>query len=152
MKKICIICSSGGHLEEVKQLNKVIEKYNCYFVTTRTGATIKDKNYKYLIEDFDRKNIIKFFIKLIYMFIEQKKIFKLENPDIILTTGAGLVLPTCFFAKLHRKKIIYIESYARIKKLSKTGLLMYKFADKFIVQREELFSKYPKSIYGGVIF
>ena len=152
MKKICIICSSGGHLEEVKQLNKVIQKYDCYFVTTRTDATKNDKNYKYLINDFDRRNIFKYFIKLLSMFKEQKKIFKAENPDVILTTGAGLVLPTCLFAKMKKKKIIYIESYARIKKLSKTGLLMYNFADKFIVQRKELLDKYPKSIYGGVIF
>ena len=38
MKKICLIASSGGHLEEINQLNDVINKYNCYYVVTNTDA------------------------------------------------------------------------------------------------------------------
>ena len=51
-----------------------------------------------------------------------------------------------------RKKIIYIESFARVDNASLTGKLFYKIADVFIVQWEELLKIYPKAIYGGGIF
>ena len=152
MKKICLIASSGGHLEEINQLNDVINKYNCYYVVTNTDAAKQNKKYKYFIKDFNRKNKFVYFLRLIYMFIEQLIIFLREKPDIILTTGAGLVIPTCLYAKIFRKKIIFIESFARMDDLSKTGKFLYKISDLFIVQWESLTKKYDKAIYGGGIF
>lgn len=152
MKKICLIASSGGHLEEINQLNDVINKYNCYYVVTNTDAAKQNKKYKYFIKDFNRKNKFVYFLRLIYMFIEQLIIFLREKPDIILTTGAGLVIPTCLYAKMFRKKIIFIESFARMDDLSKTGKFLYKISDLFIVQWESLTKKYDKAIFGGGIF
>lgn len=152
MKKICLIASSGGHLEEIEQLKDVINRYNVYFVVTKTKATINNKKYKYLIKDFNRKNIIIYMISFVYMFLQQIKIFIREKPDIILTTGAGLVIPTCIISKIFGRKIICIESYARISTPSKTGKILYKISDCFIIQRKELKKFYPDAIYGGCIF
>ncbi len=57
-----------------------------------------------------------------------------------------------FLAKLFGKKLIYIESFARVYDGSKTGKLLYKYADLFIVQWESLKEVYPKAIYGGSIY
>ena len=149
--KICLIASSGGHLEEINHIN-INKKHEVYYVVTKTPNTIKDGKYKYLISDFNRKNPVCNFFRIIRMFYEQLKIFKKEKPDIIITTGAGLVIPTCFFAKIFRKKIIFFESLARINSMSKTGKILYHISDLFIVQNKELLKKYPKSIYGGWIF
>lgn len=151
MLKICFIASSGGHLEEINQL-KINKEYNSYYVVTKTPATEKNHKYRYLIHDFNRKGILKFIFRIFKMFIEQYNIFIKEKPDVIITTGAGLVIPTCIYAKIFNKKIIYIESLARIDTVSKTGKIMYKISDLFIVQNEELLSKLPKAIYGGWIF
>lgn len=151
-KKICFIASSGGHLEEICQLKKVIDMYDNYFVVTDTLATKKSSKYKYRISDFDRTNKIRFLIHFISMFLEQMKIFVKEKPDIIITTGAGLVIPTCLIAKILKKKIIYIESFARVSTPSKTGKFIYKICDLFIIQREDLKQFYPKAINGGEIF
>ena len=149
--KICFIASSGGHLEEINHLT-INDKHDIYYVVTKTPNTMKDKKYKYLICDFDRKNMMHYIIRVFKMFCEQWKIFKKENPDIIITTGAGLVIPTCLYAKLFHKKIIFIESLARIHSMSKTGRILYKISDLFIVQNEELTKKFPKAVYGGWIF
>lgn len=61
-----------------------------------------------------------------------------EKPDVILTTGAAVAIPMCVIGKLFRKKVIYIESFARMTTPNKTGLLIYKFADLFIIQWEAL--------------
>ena len=53
---------------------------------------------------------------------------------------------------INKKKIIYIESFARVDEASLTGKLMYPIADKFIVQWEEMLKLYPKAVYGGAIY
>ncbi|WP_191976308.1 hypothetical protein [Limosilactobacillus reuteri] len=51
-----------------------------------------------------------------------------------------------------KKKVIYIESFARITTPSLTGKILYHFADLFIVQWKELLKVYPKAKYFGGIF
>jgi UDP-N-acetylglucosamine:LPS N-acetylglucosamine transferase len=75
-----------------------------------------------------------------------------EKPDTIISTGALVTFPICLLGKLMRKRIIYIESFARVDTASLTGKLMYRIADLFIVQWEELLKIYPKAMYGGGIF
>ena len=51
-----------------------------------------------------------------------------------------------------KKKVIFIESFARVDGSSLTGKLMKKVADLYIVQWEELLQFVPNAIYGGGIF
>ena len=85
-------------------------------------------------------------------FVQQLFIFLKERPDVVITTGAGLAIPTCIYAKLFKKKVVYIESFARINSVNKTGKLIYKYADLFIVQWETLLEFYPNATYGGWIY
>lgn len=151
-KKVCLIASSGGHLEQIKQLKEVINRYDCFYVVTRTKATETMKNKKYIVSDMVRKNKFVLLLRMMRMFIEQFVIFIKERPDIIVTTGAGVVVPMCVIAKLFKRKVIYIESFARINTPNKTGLFIYKFADLFIIQWEELRGFYPNAVYGGSIY
>jgi polysaccharide biosynthesis protein len=75
-----------------------------------------------------------------------------KKPDIIISTGALVTYPICLLGKILGKKIVYIESFARVDKASLTGKLMYKIADLFIVQWKELLNIYPNAVYGGGIF
>lgn len=151
-KKVCLIASAGGHLEQIRQLKEVINKYETYYVVPKIKATEKMSEKKYLVDDMLRTNKIKFMIRFLKMCFQQLFIFIKEKPDVILTTGAGVAIPTCVIGKLCGKKIIYIESFARINSPNKTGLLIYKFADLFIVQWESLLEFYPNAIYGGWIY
>ena len=75
-----------------------------------------------------------------------------EQPDVVITTGALLAFPFCLLAKLMGKKVVYIESFARVYDKSLTGKLVYPFADLFIVQWESMLKCYPKAVYTGGIF
>ncbi|RHR28710.1 polysaccharide biosynthesis protein [Clostridium sp. AF19-22AC] len=151
-KKVCFISSSGGHLEQIKQLKEVAEKYTHYYVLPKNSSTEKFSEYKYLVGDFYRKNRVQFVFRFIYTAIQQLAIFIKERPDIVITTGAGVVIPTCIYAHLFRKKLVYIESFARMTDLNETAKLLYKYADLFIVQWEELLQYCPKAVYGGWIY
>ncbi|WP_144631418.1 PssD/Cps14F family polysaccharide biosynthesis glycosyltransferase [Priestia megaterium] len=151
-KKICFVSSSGGHLEQIKQLKEVASQYECFYVVTRTKATEAMKNKKYIVSDLVRTNKFLSVIRMLKMMGEQLRIFLKEKPDVIITTGAAVAIPMCIIGKLFRKKVVYIESFARINTPNKTGKLIYKFADLFIIQWKELDDYYPNAIYGGWIY
>lgn len=150
--KICFTASSGGHLEEISRLDIIKSKYNVFLITEKNSfeeLEFCDKNY--YLPQINRKELL-FIFKFIYIFCKSLKIFLSENPDVVISTGALSTVPICLISKIFRKKIIYIESFARCNKPSLTGKIMYKFADVFIVQWEEMLEFFPKAIYGGGIF
>ena len=152
MKKICFICSSGGHFEQIKQLSAVRNKYEWFYVLTKTKSTECTKEKHYLVTFLGRTNKLNYLINIIIWFIEEFFIFVKERPDIVITTGAADAVPMCLIAKLFRRKLIYIETFARRHEPSKTGKFLYKYADVFIVQWKELLEYYPNAVYGGWIY
>lgn len=150
--KICLVASQGGHIEELWQLNILRERYDYFLVVPKTAWTEKLNCDKIFIHDLNRKNKLTKVLSAIRMFSEQLPILFQHSAKIIITTGAAVAIPICIYAKLMGKKVIYIESMARINSPSGTGKIMYKIADLFIVQWEELLQFYPNAIYGGVIY
>ena len=150
-KKVCFVASSGGHLEEISRLKEIARLYDSFLVTEKSDFKIEGFCEKcYHICQMNRKEI--FFVpKFIWMFWVAFKILSKERPEFIITTGALAAYPFCIIGKYYGSKIIYIESYARVKKPSLTGRLLYNFADLFIVQWEDMLELYPKSVLGGGI-
>ena len=54
--------------------------------------------------------------------------------------------------RLFGRKVIYIETIANIHTPSVSGKLMYKIANEFYIQWEELLEVYPNAIVGGCLF
>lgn len=151
--KICFIASSGGHWEELMCLREIAAENDCFFVTEKGGQAEEfgNKYPIYVLEKIDRKE--KHFLKNFFrLFRNSKKILREEEPDVVITTGALLAYPFCVRAKFMKKKVIYIESFARINELSLTGKLVYRLADDFVVQWPSLKEKYKKAKYFGGIF
>lgn len=150
--KICFVSSSGGHFEQLMCLKELMNKYESFIVTEKTfyNVNIDNKNVYYL-NQINRKEKF-FFVNFIVNSFKSIYLFAKEKPDLIITTGVLSVIPICILAKLFKKKIIYIESFAKINSPTKTGNLIYKFADLFIVQWENLLQFYPNAIYGGGIY
>ena len=148
-KKICLVASAGGHLKEILQLNKFYKKHNYYFVTfdRADGKSLSKKEKVHFITCPSRNPFL--FITNIFQSI---KIFLIEKPNIVISTGADAALATCYIAKLFGKKVIYIESFCRPTNPSITGRLVYPIADLFIYQWKELAKYYPKGKFGGSIF
>ena len=147
-KKLCMIASSGGHFEELSQLRALEENYDLFWVTEKTEYRQKADYYLAPTGSNDRKLILKMFGIL----RETLRFWRKEKPDGVVTTGALIAVPVCLLAKLCGKKVIYIESYARVKDASRAGKLMYKIADLFIYQWESLKDVYPKGVFGGSIY
>jgi beta-1,4-N-acetylglucosaminyltransferase len=151
--KICLVSSAGGHLAQIKQLIPIVEKYDYFIVTEKNRSTNSlNNNFKvyYLLQQ-ERKNIRFLFVFALNILLSLFYLVK-QRPDVIVSTGAGATIPLCLFGKLFGKKIIFIESFAKIKTPTLTGKLIYKIADKFYVQWEEMLKHYPKAEYRGKIY
>ena len=62
------------------------------------------------------------------------------------------MIPICLIAKFNRKKLIYIESYAKVSSGTETGHFLYKYADRFYIQWKALRKVYPDGRYVGGIY
>lgn len=155
MKNIIFISSTGGHLDELLQLKVLFKKYNSFIITEKTKSNnkLKEKynNVFYLVYG-TRKHIITYFFKFLFNIIKSFVLFLKIKPKMIVTTGTHTAVPMCYIAKLFRKKVIYIETFANRYSKTLAGKIIYPIADTFIVQWEEMLELYPKAKYFGSIY
>ena len=142
-QKVCLISSSGGHYEQLSMLRKLEEKYSIFWVTEKTDY---QSNADYYLPQTGSNDKLLIF-KLISMGCKTLSIWLKERPDVVITTGTLVAIPMCLLAKLLGKKVIYIESFARVRDCTRAGKLMYKFADLFIYQWEDLKEFYPNGVF-----
>ncbi|MBU2476466.1 hypothetical protein KKG83_03275 [Candidatus Micrarchaeota archaeon] len=148
--KLCIVCSTGGHLTEVILLAKdYYKKHEHFFVTFKRidSVELSRKHKVYFVVD-PKKNPLSF----MHDFLQSFFIFLKEKPDAVISTGAGVALPLLLIAKLMGKKTVYIEPSCNIKLPSATGKIAYKFVDLFLVQWKENLKFYPKAKFKEGIF
>lgn len=150
--KIVFAASSGGHFEQLMMLKPLMEKYDSFILTEKTDYSVgtQDINVVYL-KQINRKESL-FIIKLIANTFSSFRVFMKEKPDVMITTGVLAIIPFALIMKLFKKKLIYIESFAKVTSKTLSGKLLYKFADQFYVQWEEMLKLYPNAIYKGGIY
>ncbi len=155
MKRVLFVSSTGGHLNVLLQLSKAMENYDSYIITEKTKSTmsLKEKyGSKLKFLKYGSKSHLSYIYIFPYNCIRAFFLFLKIRPKVVVTTGAHTGVILCYIAKLFRRKVIYIETFANIKTKSMSGKLVYPIADKFIVQWESMLKLYPKATYGGWIF
>ncbi len=155
-KKVMFISSTGGHFSELMQLKPMFEKYDYHIVTEKDNMTkgFKQKYGKrihYMIYG-TRAHLIKYIFQFMANCFITLFLYVKTRPKYIVTTGTHNAGPMCVLGKMFGSKIIYIETFANRYTKTATGSKVYKFADLFIVQWEELLKEYPNAKYGGSIY
>lgn len=150
--KICFTASSGGHYEQLLMLKPLMQKYDSFIVTERTKYNAEVNGVKtYYLSQVNR-NEMSFIFRMIFNAAKSFIIFCVEKPDVVICTGVLATIPMCIISKILGKKLIYIESFAKVTSATETGKLMYKFADQFYVQWKSMLNIYPNAIYLGGIY
>ncbi len=155
-KKVLFISSTGGHLTELLQLQPLFKYYDYHIITEKTPVNIAlkkkyDKKINYVIYGTKDHKFTYLFKLLFNCFIELFLYLKIR-PRYIVTTGAHIAGPMCCIGKIFGSKIIFIETFANMSSKTITGKLVYKFADLFLVQWEDMLKLYPKAKYWGSVF
>ena len=145
--KIALVCSQGGHLNEMLFLMEAFKKHDIFFITYKNPTTRALKYKKYVVENIGTN--IRMMIKA---FFQVFKVLIKEKPDLIVSTGSEIAIPPYILARFMRIKTIYIESWCRIKTKSGTGRILYYFSNVFLVQWPELVKLYGKKAkYRGAV-
>ena len=145
--KVCIVSSCGGHLTEVRCLTPAYRRYEHFYVLNDKALLPEDmKGRTYFITHSERD--WKFLLNL----WEAYRILRAERPTVILSTGAGPVVPFALVSKLLFKiGVVYVETIARVNRPSLTGRIMYWLSDNFYYQHRSLEKYFPKGSYGGTL-
>ena len=154
--KICLECAEGGHLDEMLSIIEAFDGYDLFIITTRAPSTENlSKNFKvyYVRRQYNTKQkwavYIRELVLIFKLLITSFIILIREKPKVIVSTGGGCTIPLCYLGKILGKKVIYIESMARINNPSLTGRIIYPIADLFLVQWESMLKFYKKAKYWG---
>ena len=154
-KKLLMISSGGGHLTELLQLQDVYKQYNYQIITEKTATTSflkkEDAHTRYLLYG-TQDHLLPYLIIFPLNILISLFYFLAFRPDVVVTTGTHTAVPMCYIAHFFKKKVIFIETFANSKTPTKAGKMVYKIADLFIVQWEEMLKFYPRAQYWGWIF
>ena len=156
MKKVLFISSTGGHFNELMQLESMFEKYDYHIITekTKTSKHLK-KKYRDKIDFLiygTKSHPLTYPFKLIANFFKSAYFYLKVHPDYIITTGTHTAGPICCIGKIMGSRIIYIETFANIHTKTATGKLLYPISDLFIVQWKDMTKLYKDAKYGGWIY
>ena len=154
MKKVLFISSTGGHLNELLKLEPLFKKYDSCIVVeiTKSNEDLRKKYHTYYLAYGTKSHILPYIFIFPYNILKSLILFIKIKPEVIITTGTHTAVPMCYIAKIFRKKVIYIETFANINSKTVAGKMVYPIADLFIVQWENMTKLYPKAVYGGWIF
>lgn len=156
MKKVLFVASTGGHLNELMQLEKMFNKYEYHLITEKTKSNLSlkkiyNKKIKFLVYG-TKDHMLTYPFKLLYNCFKSLFLYLKIHPDYIVTTGVHTAAALCCLGKLFGSRIIYIESFANINTKTITGRCLYPISDKFIIQWESMKKLYPEATFGGWIF
>lgn len=150
--KICVGASAGGHMNQLLRLLDHASDWPCapsIYITTQAmmASKLQKRGKTYVIGEFNRYHPLAALGALWKAF----GIMIAEKPDVVISTGALPLALVCLVAKLFGKKVVWIDSIANTEKFSMSGSLMYRVADLFLTQWEDLAKAYKKAEFAGAI-
>ncbi|XP_031627564.1 UDP-N-acetylglucosamine transferase subunit ALG14 homolog, partial [Contarinia nasturtii] len=173
-----IVLGSGGHTAEMMTIVKQLNKKNYsprYYIMASTDSTSESKVLNHEEPTTSKNDYELFRIKrsrhvgqsyLTSVFTTIRSVWQCIplvyhlQPDLILCNGPGTCVPICLIAFAMKIfcainvqcKIVFIESYCRVKTVSLSGKILVWIADSFVVQWPQLVSFSPKAKYFGRLF
>ena len=152
---VYIVSSPGGHLNETLSMVEAFEGCDVYLITL-DFPNMKGLSFDCVKEILKLKLFFNYSVKLglpitlLAGMIPMLRMFIAHRPHMIFSTGSEVALPAFVFGKfLFGAKVAYVECFTRIKTLSLTARIVYRFADLFLVQWEELAAMHEKAQYKG---
>ncbi|MGO9058215.1 MAG: hypothetical protein ACLQU2_12660 [Candidatus Binataceae bacterium] len=121
-------------------------RYEHFYVINEKILLSEDmQNRTYFIRHSERDLL--FFVNL----WEAWRILRKERPNLILSTGAGPLVPFAIVGKLYSIPTLFVESVTRMSSPSLTGRIMCHLASLVLYQWPTLGRFFPKGTCGGPV-
>lgn len=148
-----MILGSGGHTREMSTLVQIIERRDPIFVhaehDTLSPVLLKKRyptsEYVPITRSREvKQSYLSAIFPTLVALAQSFSVLLKTRPNLILSNGPGTALPLIVVCRLLVYlnildcKIIFVESYCRIRSLSLTGKLARPFVDVFVVPRPSI--------------
>ena len=154
--KMLVVLGEGGHTTELLNLVDLLgDRYEYhYIISDKDNLSAKQIKHSGPLHRLPRPRgkdtaMLKAAYLTILAAIKAVGILFRVRPDAILSTGPAIAVPVSCLGKLLGARIIFVETGSRIRALSLTGRIMYRWADLFFVQWPQLADQLPKAVYAG---
>lgn len=146
--KIALVCTTGGHFEQMTNLSDFYNRYDHFWITNRNKQTRDPLNQAtaYYIEMGHFKKPWTYLPQIIPLL----QIFAKEKPTHVISTGSGRTAFLPFvISRLLGKKFICIETYSRVNARSIFATVLLKTGSRVYTQWEDRGTK--NAIYIGPV-
>lgn len=127
----------------MQQLQPFWQQYDCCWVTFRTAPTEAALQQERVYWAFSPTN--RNLPNLIRNFRLAWKVLSQEQPQLVLSTGAGVAIPFLILGKLMGSQTVFVESITRSQNLSLSARIVLPFLDAIYVYWKQLQKRYPKA-------
>jgi UDP-N-acetylglucosamine:LPS N-acetylglucosamine transferase len=156
-RKKAIICNygTGGHAEQMRRLLSHIQTKG-FILIAQAPTKPADSRYgeyskisKVRQEYAGLRGTLAIPFLAVAGLIRTVNLFMRYDIRMLISTGPGVAIIPSTIARLFGAKVLYFESWSRFSSPSLAGLIMYRIADVFFVQNEEIRKFYKKARYMG---
>jgi UDP-N-acetylglucosamine transferase subunit ALG13 len=138
---VALAASPGGHVDLLIALADVVAGDDRLWVLPQSSRR------RALAADGERTASVRIFgsnpRRLLHNLRDVGRALRGAVPDVVVTSGAGVVVPYCLFARALGARLIYMETMARVTTGSRAGRLLSRVAETTLVQWPESLEVYP---------
>jgi len=147
--KVLLVCSPGGHLQQMLALEPAWRGLD------RAWVTLGGADVGYLLKDEDvtlgNGPTNRSLINLVRNLRLAWRVLRKRRPDAVLSTGAGLAVPFFLVGRLLGIRLVYVESVTRTEEISLSGRLVYRLTNRFFVQWPRAAERLRRAEYAGSV-
>ena len=147
--RIALVCTKGGHFEQMTNLSDFFSRYDHFWITNRNKQTESElkKERVYYIEMGHFKKPWTYLRQLGPVL----KIFVREKPTHVLSTGSGrTALLPFLLARLFKIRFLHIDTFSRVHGHSKFGTFLLKTKNRIYTQWKD--PENENAVYIGPVF
>ena len=145
-----LVCSSGGHLLQLHLLRGSWSGLDTAWVTfdkSDARSLLVGERVVYAYGPTNRN--VPNLIRNLFLAI---RVIRRVRPRLIVSTGAGLVVPFAWVGRFFGARIVYVESVTRIESASLSFRLIRPVVSRTYAQWPELAARIPGARYVGSVF
>ncbi|HXP20738.1 MAG TPA: PssD/Cps14F family polysaccharide biosynthesis glycosyltransferase [Streptosporangiaceae bacterium] len=140
--KAMLVCSAGGHLAQLYQLEPWWRRHDRIWVTFAGAHAESLLAGERVVPAFapTTRNIPNALRNLGLAI----RLIRAERPDVLVSDGAGVAFPFFLIGRMLGVRTVYVEVYDRITRPTMTGRLCYPLSELFLLQWPEQAASYPR--------
>ena len=146
--RVLLVASGGGHWVQLLRLRPAFEGTDVAYVCVRSTYAADVPGCRYFtVNDATRWNKVMLAVMALRILVVLLRV----RPDVVVSTGAAPGYFALRFGKLLGARTVWIDSIANVEKLSMTGTLVRRFADRWLTQWPHLAQEGGPEYAGSVL-